>query len=157
MRLPKLKYLGTIEGLKIYRVSGEYIRNHIDIDFTQGGNESVYQLYVPKNDIWVDDSTTALDQTATALHEIVEHWLMSNRGYDYDKAHDCASETELPFRKELARNRPKGFDIKRLAVKVREFIERQKRGASGKAIAQEVDVIAAKVKSGRRSKRSSMR
>lgn len=131
MKLPKLKFLGTLDGLKLYTVSGEHIRNHIDIDFTQGGNEAVYPEYNPKNEIWLDDTTTPLDQTATALHEIVERHLMMTRGMDYDQAHDIASETEMPFRQELARSKRAGhaktFDIDALGKKWRAFLAKDKK------------------------------
>ena len=35
---PRIRRLGYVTGLPVYLVSGERVRNDIDIDFTQGGN-----------------------------------------------------------------------------------------------------------------------
>lgn len=44
---PRLRSLGRIGGLELCLVSGERVRNTLDIDFTQGGNEAIYPKYVP--------------------------------------------------------------------------------------------------------------
>ncbi len=111
LKIPRLKKLGHVGGMVAYLVDGEYVRNKIDLDFTCGGNEAVYPNYVPKNEIWIDDALSALDRTATLLHEIVERNLMVNKGWTYDRAHDAASAAERPFRKELQAKRPKSIDL----------------------------------------------
>ena len=40
LKPPRLKRLGFINGLVIYLVSGEQVRNKTDIDFTAGGSEA---------------------------------------------------------------------------------------------------------------------
>jgi ribulose-5-phosphate 4-epimerase/fuculose-1-phosphate aldolase len=110
MKKPRLRFLGTVAGLAVYLVSGEQVRNTLDIDFTQGGNEAIYPKYVPPGEIWLDDAMHALDRTATAFHEIVERHMMIEHGMTYDDAHEVASELEKVFRRELARKRPKEFD-----------------------------------------------
>lgn len=120
-KLPHVRYLGKVCGLSVWLVSGEYVRNHTDIDFTQGGNEAIY-TYVPKNEIWIDDATRPFDQTATTFHEMVERYLMLHRGQIYDTAHDAASTAERPFRRELARERPTRWDGARVAAKYRAWL-----------------------------------
>jgi hypothetical protein len=116
MKPPRLRFLGHVNGLVIYLVDGELVRNEIDIDFTCGGNEAVYPNYVPKGEIWIDDALSALDRTATLLHEIVERNLMMGKGWSYDRAHDAASAAERPFRRDLKRNPPRTIDINRATV-----------------------------------------
>jgi hypothetical protein len=116
MKKPRLRYLGKIAGLPTYLVSGEQIRNEIDIDFTCGGNESVYPTYVPPGEIWIDNGLKVFDQMATALHEIVERDQMIRFGKSYDDAHEVASANERPFRRELARERPTKFDARRVGA-----------------------------------------
>ena len=41
---PRIRRLGHVTGLPVYLVSGEQVRNQIDIDFTQGGNEAAGAL-----------------------------------------------------------------------------------------------------------------
>jgi hypothetical protein len=118
---PRLRLLGRVAGLPVYLVSGQKVRNELDIDFTQGGNEAVYPSYVPPGEIWVDDALRALDRTATALHEIVERDQMIRFGKSYDDAHEVASATERPFRRELAKDPPREFDARRVAAAFRAY------------------------------------
>lgn len=122
MPSPRLKSLGTVAGLKIFLVSGERVRNAIDIDFTMGGNEAIYPQYVPAGEIWIDDAAGHLDRCATALHEIVERDQMMRFGKDYDAAHGVASAVERPFRKELLARPPSGFEPTRVAAAYRGYL-----------------------------------
>lgn len=112
LRAPRIAHLGYVTGLPIYLVSGEHVRNSIDIDFTQGGNEAAYPNYVPKGEIWIDDAMHALDRIATIFHEIVELNLVLHGGIDYDDAHETACAREIEFRKELVRKRPTTTDLR---------------------------------------------
>lgn len=116
LKYPRTCYLGNITGLAIYVVDGEHVRNEIDLDFTQGGNNAVYPNYVPRGEIWIDDVLGTLDRTATLLHEIVELNLMTSKGWGYDRAHDAASAAERPFRRELMKNPPRTTDLARVSM-----------------------------------------
>ena len=121
VRPPRLKLLGYVTGLPVYLVSGERVRNTIDIDFTQGGNEAAYPGYVPAREIWIDDAMHALDRIATIFHEIVERNLVLFGGMDYDKAHDIACKREIEFRKELAKKRPASVDLRLVTEALRPY------------------------------------
>jgi hypothetical protein len=119
---PRTRYLGKVAGLSIYLVSGVNIRNNDDIDFVCGGNEAVYPSYVLPGEIWLDDAAGPLDRTATALHEIVERDQMMRFGKTYDDAHEVASATERPFRRELVKAPPRAFDGRRVAAAYRAYL-----------------------------------
>lgn len=119
---PRVRLLGRVAGLPVYLVSGQIVRNELDIDFTQGGNASVYPTYVEPDEIWVETSLKTLDRMATALHEIVERDQMIRNGKTYDDAHEVASANERPFRKELKSNPPKEFDAKRVEAAYRAYL-----------------------------------
>jgi hypothetical protein len=112
LKPPRLKRLGFINGLVIYLVSGEQVRNKTDIDFTAGGSEAAYPGYIPRNEIWLDDALHVLDRIATIFHEIVERNLMLYGGIDYDKAHDIACKREIAFRRELEKKQPTSTDLR---------------------------------------------
>lgn len=120
-RPPRLHLLGRVDGVQIYLVSGERVRDEIDVDFTEGGNDAVY-TYVPAGEVWIDDAAHALDRTATALHELVERDLMLRRGLSYDEAHDAANERERALRRDLVRRRPARFDLDRVAGAYRDYL-----------------------------------
>ena len=118
---PRIRRLGYVTGLPVYLVSGERVRNDIDIDFTQGGNEAAYPGYVPAGEIWIDDAMHVLDRIATIFHEIVERNLVLYGGINYDEAHDTACKREIAFRKELARKRPTTTDLSLVARALRPY------------------------------------
>ena len=120
---PRIRRLGYVTGLPVYLVSGEQVRNDIDIDFTQGGNEAAYPGYVPAGEIWIDDAMHVLDRIATIFHEIVERNLVLYGGLDYDDAHDIACKREIEFRKELARKKPTTTDLRLVTVALRPYRE----------------------------------
>lgn len=141
---PRLRLLGRVCGLPIYLVSGEVVRNELDIDFTQGGNDGIYPFYIPVGEIWIDDALHGLDRTATALHEMVERELMVRRGMAYDPAHEIASATERPFRKVLARAKVTTFDAARLEVAYRAFLREQPKGGAvrhARQLQRDIDAI----------------
>jgi hypothetical protein len=121
LKSPRIKKMGYVTGLPVYLVSGEKVRNDIDIDFTQGGNEAAYPSYVPAKEIWIDDAMHSLDRIATIFHEIVERNLVMYGGMSYDKAHDIACKREIEFRKELARKKPTTTDLKLVTAALKPY------------------------------------
>jgi len=124
MRLPRprRRLLGRGEGLSVYLVDGEYVRNELDIDFVNGGNGAVYPHYIPLDEIWIDDAQHALDRTATALHELVERDLMLHHGRSYDTAHDLANMYERPFRQRLKHHRPRSYHSREVMDAYRAYL-----------------------------------
>jgi len=139
---PRIRRLGYVTGLPVYLVSGEQVRNQIDIDFTQGGNEAAYPGYVPPGEIWIDDAMHALDRIATVFHEIVERNLVLYGGMDYDDAHDVACKREIEFRKKLRQQRPASTDLRLVTAALRPY--RDEANPSGKRPGKPSRTIAAK-------------
>ena len=119
---PRVRVLGKVSGLTIYLVCGQCVRDAIELEFTMGGNHGAYPKFVPKSEIWIDDAMNAFDQTATALHELVERDRMLHHHMGYDRAHVVANRHERVFRKELAASPPKRFDAKRLDAAYRAYL-----------------------------------
>lgn len=88
----------TIDGVKVYRVDGEHVRNEIDVDFSLGGHGYVYD-YIPKDEIWVDDVKSQTDFDKIVLHESVERTTMKEKDIDYESAHKMANRVESEARK----------------------------------------------------------
>lgn len=89
--------LACPHGLEFFLVDGSYVRNHYDSDFVQGGNGQRYK-FCSKRELWIDDSLPEAEVPYVALHECYETFLMSEYGYDYDRAHVCAKRLENKFR-----------------------------------------------------------
>lgn len=92
----RLKGITHIGFVKVLLVDGNKVRAHLDIDFTCGGHGYRY-LYVPLNEIWIDNGLQKDDLGPTILHEAVERGLMRD-GMSYNDAHDFASKTEMMAR-----------------------------------------------------------
>lgn len=77
---------------RVYLVNGQYVRDNLDQDYTQGGHWKVYPEFIPKGEVWIDRALdTDEDRKATLLHEIVEMGAMGeSRGKDtvYENAHN---------------------------------------------------------------------
>lgn len=91
-RLPQL----DTGKLKAWAVDGEFIRNHIFLDFTSGGNPARYK-FVPKGEGWVDHILDYNEQAHTMKHESSEFNDMAT-GMSYSVAHDRANVKEGKLR-----------------------------------------------------------
>jgi hypothetical protein len=95
----------TKDGVKIYLVDADHVRDDIDIDMTMGGHSYVYPNYIPEDEIWIDEEMNKEDRYSTIVHEITERNEMRNRHLEYNKAHDDASAAEIKVRKKLEKER----------------------------------------------------
>ena len=95
----------TKDGVKIYLIDADHVRDDIDIDYTMGGHAYVYPNYVPEDEVWIDEEMNKEDQYSTMVHETTERNEMRNRHLKYDKAHDDASAAEIKVRKKLEKER----------------------------------------------------
>ena len=106
------KHIGTTKGgLKIHLVDGEQVRHGIDPNFTEGGNDMA-DKYIPKGEVWLDNSNSPEEQKPNLLHELHERRIMKTKGLSYDAAHKKALVVE-----HNARNSPGTLD-KRLGMEL---------------------------------------
>lgn len=100
---PKLfrkQLLKTLEnGVKVWLVNGCLVRSVLNIDFTQGGHEYVYE-FVPPMDVWIDNDLDWQERGFVILHELHERNQME-KGLPYSKAHAESSALELKCRKQI--------------------------------------------------------
>lgn len=71
----------SINGLKVWIVNGPLVRDLFYPDFIQGGNDKVYS-FMPKNEIWIDNTSDLRDVKFILLHELHERNLIC-RGLGY--------------------------------------------------------------------------
>jgi hypothetical protein len=91
------RFVGTLGGMRIFLVNGEFIRNRLETSFTMASHHWVSK-YIPKDEVWVDDKMSELDKAAVIHHEVYEIGLM-RKGMPYLKAHARATRSEQWFRK----------------------------------------------------------
>lgn len=96
-------FMGKIDSLEIYIVDGDLIRREIYSDFIFGGNEQRY-LFVPHNEIWIDDAIPNREYTTTLKHEINEMTLMRDKGMNYIAAHDSSLMLEVKLRTQFQKD-----------------------------------------------------
>jgi hypothetical protein len=84
-------------------VNGGDIRNSIDIDFTLGNHYKSGDGYVPKKQVWIDDSAKGLDRKALIEHEMTELKHMGH-GIGYPMAHALATKAEKRVRERKSCN-----------------------------------------------------
>ena len=93
----KKKFIGKIGKQKVWLVDGEQVRDKKDVQFTEGGHDLVY-TYIPKHEIWVDNSLPVNERDEIVLHEAYERNKMS-KGEGYEQAHREANKVEKKARK----------------------------------------------------------
>jgi len=93
----KIKLLKKQGALKILLVNGKKIRQLLDPYFYFGGHYLVYK-YIPKNEIWVDNSPLTKERKYIIIHELHELKLMQ-KGKGYNDAHDYANAAEKEARR----------------------------------------------------------
>ena len=109
------KFVRFQEGLKIFKVDGEWVKNNICTYFDHGGHAFVYE-FIPVNEIWINSNhyykkdfpvstcgckTKTKNQKisknffeSTVVHELVEFKEMK-KGKNYWTAHQLALRAEI--------------------------------------------------------------
>lgn len=88
------------ETLYVMYVEGDYVRDHLFVDFCEGGHYYRYG-WCPERHVWIEDDMSIIDQICTSFHEIHERFRMKYRGMDYETAHDSACVIERKIRQAL--------------------------------------------------------
>ena len=85
-------------GYDIWIIDGPLVRQKVYHEFVYGGNEQRYP-FVPKGEIWIDNSISVEEYSYTLAHELNERLLMAKFGYTYTAAHDSSLQLEFKTRK----------------------------------------------------------
>jgi hypothetical protein len=119
--------------IEVWIVDGLRVRSTYMTDYTEGGHGYVYP-WVPKNEIWIEETIERAEVPFIVAHEYIEHRLMRDEGMEYDKAHECCSEMEFDLRKaderkqfpNLSRRRFRKTDLPKLTrAEFFDFVQRK--------------------------------
>ena len=100
----RLELSGEVDSIKVYKVDGAYIRNHIDIEFALAGNPGRYK-FIPDGEVWIEAAIEERDDEdarAIVTHELTEYRRMKEEHEAYEKAHEHANTAEGQIRKTAA-------------------------------------------------------
>lgn len=97
LKPPYVRKLDERGDLQAWLVDGGYIRGHIDEEFTNFGQHYRF-LYIPANELWIDQGSSSEEQQYFIDHLLVEHRLMA-KGVPYDKALPEADRAERKERR----------------------------------------------------------
>lgn len=86
-----------IEGITVFIVDGELVRDLYKTDYVEGGHGYVYN-FIPKNEVWIEDSIKTYEIKYILLHELFERNLMKTENMDYNTAHEKAADIEFKAR-----------------------------------------------------------
>ena len=82
----------------VYVVDGNVVRSLYKTDYTEGGHGYVYP-WVPRGEIWIEESLDRRELPYIVAHEYLERRLMGDTHLDYDTAHEICSCVEFQLRK----------------------------------------------------------
>jgi hypothetical protein len=88
--------IGRVRGFKIMLVDGDRQKIEHNMDYIEGGNGYRYS-WIPKDEIWLDDSLETHDLSLICYHEVHESLLMMH-GMKYETAHEKADKAERVLR-----------------------------------------------------------
>jgi hypothetical protein len=86
-----------IETVSYMFVEGAFVRDHLFLDFCEGGHFYRYG-WIPESQLWIEDEMSIVDRVSTAVHETHERYRMKFKHMDYETAHDSACEIERKVR-----------------------------------------------------------
>jgi hypothetical protein len=84
--------------VEVCLVDGNLVRSYYKTDYTEGGHGYVYP-WVPRPQIWIEDSVDFREVPFIVSHEYLERRLMRDEELDYDTAHEICSKVEFDLRK----------------------------------------------------------
>ncbi len=91
-------HMGVRDGFDIWIVDGGTVRREIYPEFLFGGNPQRY-LFVPRREIWIDNTIAAEEFGYTVAHELRERGLMAHKRISYGDAHSLALGLERSMRR----------------------------------------------------------
>jgi hypothetical protein len=104
---PHRKLLTRVDGLSVWRVDGHWVRDRIDVDFTNGTHDLV-SSFVPAQEIWLDREAAGPGADEWRLWMLFQlaHRRRMVEGATYLEALATAERVELRARREAAGGGP---------------------------------------------------
>ncbi len=84
--------------VEVWIVDANVVRSLYKTDYTEGGHGYIYP-WVPRDEIWIEDTLDSRELPFIVAHEYLERRLMRDEKLDYDTAHDICSRVEFHLRK----------------------------------------------------------
>ena len=97
LREPRLKKLGTRNGLTILLVDGAYVRKNLDEEFSNFGHHYTFDQ-IPRGELWLDIETDPDEQKFYIGHMLVEY-RAREKGVDSETARQRANARAGDLRK----------------------------------------------------------
>jgi len=100
MQKPYVKKLSEIGEFKVMIVDGKYVRDKVDVTFTNFGQHFRYK-YIPKDEFWIDKEYGRTNEEKFYIdHMFIERRLMEN-GMSYNDALTIADDIEVNERNQF--------------------------------------------------------
>lgn len=81
----------------MWSVNGEYVRDHVDGEFTNFGQHYMYPRFIPTHTFWIDKERVPNEGKFYVYHMLKE-WQLMRRGYTAHDADTIASRYEQKIR-----------------------------------------------------------
>lgn len=99
-RTIKKKRLEEYSGaVSVWLVDGSLVRSVYLLGYAEGGHDIVYP-WIPRNEIWLEESLKPEERAFIVLHELHERYLMLSEKMSYPDAHHGATIVEDHYRQD---------------------------------------------------------
>ncbi len=95
--LKKEKLKEYSSAVSVWLVDGPLVRSVYMLGYAEGGHDVVY-AWIPKNEIWLEESLKTEERAFIVLHELHERYLMLSQKMSYANAHHGATIIEDHYR-----------------------------------------------------------
>lgn len=96
-RLKKKKLEEYSSAVSVWLVDGPLVRSVYLLGYAEGGHGVVY-AWIPRNEIWLEESLKSEERAFIVLHELHERYLMLSEKMSYPDAHHGATIVEDHYR-----------------------------------------------------------
>ncbi|MBU1203856.1 MAG: hypothetical protein KKG60_02180 [Nanoarchaeota archaeon] len=108
MKKPYLKKYGSILGFTVWIVDGNYIRNHINLEFNNFGQHHRFR-FIPKKEFWIDKGHRGGEEKYYITHMLIEQKMMSggkNNGKVLENYGRALKKADLAEKRERLKSIP---------------------------------------------------
>ncbi|MDE1925401.1 MAG: hypothetical protein KGH79_04485 [Patescibacteria group bacterium] len=96
-KIRKKKITEYGDAVALWLVDGDLVRSTYSVEYSEGGHDIVYS-WIPKNEIWIEESLKPEERDFIILHELHERYLMASKKMTYADAHHGATIVEDHYR-----------------------------------------------------------
>lgn len=113
---PYLRKIETIEDFEVWEIDGKYIRDNIDVEFTNFGQHFRFK-FIPVSEFWIDKEFGS-DEAKYFVDHMIMEWSLMKEGKSYSYAAGVANKVEMKERKKSGKMKKAEKELRTLGEEI---------------------------------------